>query len=277
MNLKGFFSLLLTYLKLMRVQNGLIASIAVFVTSIIATRSFEFFPIILLGAWIALLIMGGGNALNDYFDHEIDKMSHPERPIPSGKLKRKHALYFSMILFVLGILLGLFLNALAFSIIFMNTIFLILYARYSKFLFIAGNLIIGLLTASVFVFTGAILSTFNLDIVVLAASAFLVMTSREVLKDIQDREGDLKLGAKTLPLKIGVKKARSFSTLLIVLAVAVTHIPYVLKRTNDFYLVGVICTTFVLFMSFFLPPRDSQRVVKLATLLVMGAFVVGVL
>lgn len=277
MSLKSAFSLPLAYLKLMRVQNGLMASIAVFVTSIIATRSFEFFPLILLGALITLLIMGGGNALNDYFDHEIDEISHPERPIPSGKLKRRHAFYFSAILFVLGILLSLFLNAAAFSIVIINTFFLMLYARYSKSLFIAGNFIIGVLTASVFIFSGAILSTINLEIIVLASSAFLVMTSREILKDIQDIAGDSELGARTLPIKIGVRKARSFSTLLILLAISMTYIPYALKTTNNFYLMGVVLTTLLLFMSFFMPARSSQKVVKLATLLIMGAFVVGIL
>lgn len=55
----------------------------------------------------SILLYAGGVVLNDVFDAELDKVERPERPIPSGLIKRSHAAWFGAILLVFGVSLAL--------------------------------------------------------------------------------------------------------------------------------------------------------------------------
>ena len=63
-----------------------------------------FFSIPLLLAMAVVFFVGAGSMpFNDYFDRDIDIVSHPNRPIPSKRLSSKETLYFSLLLFSLGV------------------------------------------------------------------------------------------------------------------------------------------------------------------------------
>lgn len=108
-----------TYLELMRYGNCLMAGFAAVIGTLIAfnilmsgpvsssfARSFPFLDAGLVFL-VVFMVSGAGNAINDYFDIKIDSINRPERPIPSGRVKAKEALYFSYLLFTLGTLLFL--------------------------------------------------------------------------------------------------------------------------------------------------------------------------
>jgi geranylgeranylglycerol-phosphate geranylgeranyltransferase len=101
------------------------------------------------------------------------------------------------------------------------------------------------------------------------------MMSREILKDIEDIQGDSRSGALTLPIKLGVKRARAVSTIFILPAILLIFLPYILKTMDSPYLGLIILATMALIVSFFLQPRKSQKVIKLATVIVLTAFLVG--
>ncbi len=260
------------YLKLMRIGNCLIAFFSILITSFFVSQSFVFRIPVFLGALAALCIMGGGNSLNDYFDYKIDKLNKPYRPIPSGLITRQGALVFSICLFILGIFLALFLNIFALLIVFINTCLLILYARHSKTMSFAGNALIALMTSSVFIYSAVILNIINTNIIVLASSSFFVMTAREILKDIEDLHGDIQSGASTLPVKLGVRHARTISSLFILPAVFLIYIPCVFGTTDGLYLGLILCATAALVASFFLQARQSQKIIKVAAIIVLAAF-----
>ncbi len=259
----------------MRIGNCLIAFFSIFATSLFVSESFELRIPVFIGALAALFVMGGGNSLNDYFDYKIDKLNKPDRPIPSGQITRQRALIFSICLFFAGIFLGLFLNIFALSIIFVNTCLLIVYARYSKKMSFVANILIALMTSSVFIYSGTILNIININIIVLASSAFFVMTAREILKDIEDIHGDNQSGASTLPIKMGIRRARTISTFFMLPAVFLIYVPYLSGTMNSFYLSLVICASIILIISFFLMPKISQKVIKVAVMIVLAAFLVG--
>ena len=48
-------------------------------------------------------LYGGGVVLNDVFDAELDKIERPERPIPSGLIKKSYAALFGIMLLIAGI------------------------------------------------------------------------------------------------------------------------------------------------------------------------------
>ncbi len=263
------------YFRLMRIGNCLIAFFSIFATSFFISETFVLRTQVFIGALAALFIMGGGNSLNDYFDYKIDKLNKPNRPIPSGQIKRQRALIFSICLFFAGIFLGLFLNIFALSIVLINTCLLIVYARYSKKMSFTGNALIALMTSSVFIYSATIINIINIDIIVLASSAFFVMTAREILKDIEDIHGDTQSGASTLPIKLGIRRARTISTLFILPAVFLIFVPYILSTMDEFYLGLILCATAALVVSFFLQAKQSQKIIKVAAIIVLAAFLVG--
>ena len=163
---------------------------------------------------VVFLVSGAGNAINDYFDIRIDSINRPERPIPSGRVKLKEALYFSYLLFVLGTLLAFSINVVCGIIALFNSILLIFYAKTLKGTPLLGNLSIGYLTGSTFLFGASVFGFGGLKaLFVLFLLAALAITAREIVKDIEDMEGDRTEGADTLPLRIGAKKASYLAVL----------------------------------------------------------------
>ncbi|WP_430905658.1 UbiA-like protein EboC [Maribacter sp. 2-571] len=73
----------------------------------------------------SILLYAGGVVLNDVFDHRLDAVERPERPIPSGLVSLRSASSFGAILLILGIgcaflvhsISGFIALALAFSIV----------------------------------------------------------------------------------------------------------------------------------------------------------------
>lgn len=70
---------------------------------ILEERSFApFYPILML-VLATIGLYGGGVVLNDVFDADLDKTERPERPIPSGLIKKSSAAIFGVLLLVIGI------------------------------------------------------------------------------------------------------------------------------------------------------------------------------
>ena len=101
------------------------------------------------------------------------------------------------------------------------------------------------------------------------------MTAREILKDIEDVQGDIDSGASTLPITLGIKKARAVAIIFVIPAICIVFIPSFLGTMNNLHLGFIVCAVAVLFVSFFLKPKISQRIIKLAVLVVLAGFVLG--
>ena len=58
-------------------------------------------------AWLILStigLYGGGVVFNDVFDAELDKIERPERPIPSGLIRKQEAIFLASFLLLLGVI-----------------------------------------------------------------------------------------------------------------------------------------------------------------------------
>lgn len=99
-------------------------------------------PIFLLLSTIGLY--GGGVVLNDYFDVSIDIKERPERPIPSGKVSKKSALVFGILLLGMGLgfafLYQITSGWIAFSII----VLILTYNRFAKHHPVFGPIVMGM-------------------------------------------------------------------------------------------------------------------------------------
>jgi geranylgeranylglycerol-phosphate geranylgeranyltransferase len=228
------------------------------------------------------LISGAGNAINDYFDIRIDSINRPKRPIPSGRIKLKEALYFSYILFALGTLMAFSINPICGLIALFNSLLLILYAKNLKSTPLLGNLSIGYLTGSSFLFGASVLGFEGLKaLFILFLLAALAITAREIVKDIEDMEGDKKEGADTLPLRIGEKKASYFAVFIGFLAVLLSPLPYFMSILGLSYLYFVLLADLGFLAAIYQlmarnNPTKSSKMFKIAMFLALVAFIAGV-
>jgi geranylgeranylglycerol-phosphate geranylgeranyltransferase len=283
-----------TYLELMRYKNCLMAGFASVIGTLIAFNilasglraSYPAGNLPFLNAGLVFLVVflisGAGNTINDYFDIRIDSINRPERPIPSGRVKLKEALYFSFLLFGLGIILAFSINSICGCIALFNSLLLIFYAKILKGTPLLGNLSIGYLTGSTFLFGASVFGLKGLEMLfVLFVLSALAITAREIVKDIEDMEGDKAENADTLPLRIGAKKASYLAVLIGLFAVFLSPLPYLMKVLGLRYLYLVLLADLGFFAAIHQilvrsNPGKSSKMFKIAMFFALLAFVAGV-
>lgn len=222
------------YLEIMRPGNAVMAVVAVLLMSII---SGVFTINVLLGCIVVFIITGAGNSINDYFDHKIDAINKPHRPIPSGRISLKIAGFYSLTLLLIGTILA-FIIGLIPGIIALSTSILMIYYAYSlKRQFLIGNIVISFLTGLTFVFGGVIVGELQASII-LGFYPFLATIAREIVKDMEDVEGDKIEGANTLPIVSGMKVSSIIAALFLV----------ILLTSPVIYFLGILSITFIPFL-----------------------------
>ncbi len=212
------------YLALTRPGNAILTAIAVVAGTFIAAGPdiIEFQAEIMICCISAMMLVGGGNALNDYNDRESDKLNHPKRPIPSGQIKAENALNYAQALLAFGLLI-LFLtleNKMPFVIGLIGVITLIAYENGLKAAGITGNISVGLMSGAVFLYAGMAVNDPGPTLWMFGL-AVLATISREIIKDIQDLEGDQ--DRKTLPTRIGVSNALNLAVCILLVAISLSY------------------------------------------------------
>jgi len=193
------------FLKIIRPFNCLFVIISVLFGAYFRSYASNLTPVI-FGAISAFLIAAAGYVINDFFDIPIDIVNKPKRILPSGKIEPKTAYLFAVLLFILGISASFFTQSFYCVIIaIVNSLLLFLYAKTFKLSFLIGNLLIAYTTASTFLFGGLCNNNVRNSLIIFIF-AFLYTFLREIIKDAEDIEGDKKLAARTLAVKIGRKK-----------------------------------------------------------------------
>ena len=140
---------LFAYLELTRPLNGVIAFISAWLGGMFASqgRVENIVDIrLLLVSISALALLSAGNAINDYCDYNIDRINRPKRPLPSGRIRRRDALIFAIVLVAIGIYLGALINRNATGIAILVGVALVSYAFWLKRTPFVGNLVVSGLT-----------------------------------------------------------------------------------------------------------------------------------
>ena len=233
--------IIIAFIKLIRPVNFLITFVSVIVAGIICLNGIFPAQIIFLAALSAALTSASGNIINDIFDIEIDKTNRPERPLASKKISKNSAMAFYLTLILASLTLAWFINLSAFIIVLTTTIILFIYSKYLKRFTLIGNIVIAFLTGLVFIFGGVAAENPSAAIIP-AVFAFLINLIREIVKDIQDVEGDKKAGVTTFPIRYGFKSSRLLILLLTLLLILFTFFPFITKlyKIEFFILVMVI-------------------------------------
>lgn len=229
---------ILDFIELSRPLNGFIAFISVFLGAFIAVHSLIFSTEILLIAIAALLILSAGNAINDYCDYQIDAINRPNRPIPSGRIRRRDAAIFSSVLMIVGIALSFFVNWKAVFIAILVSIILVVYAVWLKRTPLAGNIIVGILTGMTFT-AGGIAVNSIISTLIPATFALLYTTAREIVKDIEDVDGDSKSGALTAAVIWGENVAKMIAIFFMTSVILFSFVPFLFDIYSWYYFIGV--------------------------------------
>lgn len=232
------------YLEILRPGNAVMAVIAIFLMAVI---SGQFTLEVLMAAVVVFLVTGAGNSINDYFDHKIDAINKPERPIPSGRIALKTALIYSTLLFVVGIILAFSINLLLGIVALLSSILMVFYARDLKTKCLIGNLSISFLTGLCFVFGGIAVGQIIISIY-LGFYAFLMTMAREIVKDMEDMEGDREEGATTLPLVYGTRTSSIIAAFFMITASLTSPVLYLIGIFNLFYLI-ILMVAIIVFIS----------------------------
>lgn len=229
-----------------------------------------------IAAFCVFMVTSGGNILNDLIDVESDRKNHPKRPLVTGQISTSSAKIAFYLLFLIPVVVSAFyLNLYATLLVFIAEILLISYELKTKNLGLSGNLTISVLVGLIFVFGGIALDSAG-RMVFLFLLAFLANLSREIIKDIQDMEGDI--GRKTLPMVIGAKNSSTSVMGIIVALVVISFLPYLLGIFSKYYLAVVTITDAVFILSAyttFKNPEKGQQISKIGMILGLISFAVG--
>lgn len=269
-NRMGEGSVVQSWASLFRIGNSLTGIFGVFLGAVLAIEALphgSHSQIISLQAFSVLTFMCSWNALNDYMDIEIDRENRPERPLPSGKISinsAKKAILLTSSLSIASIILagtiasqtenGLTDWLPSLAIWFFALALLINYESPLSMGFglkdrgLPGNIAISLSVAMVIIFGSAgVNEPLNPRAWTVAIIGFLYNLSREIVKDVEDMEGDR--GRKTLAMRIGPENARMGAWVILLAALASMLFPFSFGIFKESKVVFVIPAMITLLMA----------------------------
>jgi len=204
-----------------------------------------------------VLIAAAGYVINDIFDQATDYDNHPDNVIVGRLISEATAYNMYFALNIIGVGIGFYLsNAIqkpsftgAFIIV---SATLYMYATSLKQMLLVGNIIVALLLS----FSVLIIGLFDLlpatydenraemgimfsMLIDYAAFAFIINLIREIVKDMEDLEGDYNQGMSTLPIALGIKRTAKvvFGLALIAVLVLCWYINTYLMDNKLYYAV----------------------------------------
>jgi 4-hydroxybenzoate polyprenyltransferase len=219
-----------TYIIITRPVNVVITFLVVAVAILISENNPTAWTTIIIVSSAEALIAAAGNIINDYFDIQTDRIAHPQRVLVTNQISKNGAIVFYAALNLISIFLSSTISTTLLIITIITIIVLFHYSARLKRLPLIGNLTVSLLTASAFVYGG-----FAVDnpeaAVVPAVFAFLINMIREIVKDIEDIEGDLTINIKTFPIKYGIDSSKKMILIITLMLFVFTFYPFI----NQFY------------------------------------------
>jgi len=254
LNLIRWPNLLIVALTMILMRYAVIEPVISKISVALSSGSGELTPLSLQFPWydflvlvlVTLCITAGGYVINDYFDIQTDLINRGE-VIVGSKVPRRKAMLWHNILNAAGVGMGFYISWKA-GYFWLGIMFLIVsgllyfYSASYKRQFLVGNLVVAMLTAMVpmlvVIFEWPALYRYyainsvsppQLGIIFywvggFSLFAFLTTMIREIIKDIEDFEGDIAYGRNTIPVVTGILTAKVISVILIAATMALLYI-----------------------------------------------------
>lgn len=187
-----------------------------------------------------VFIAAGGYIINDYFDQNIDQINKPDKVVVNRIISRRWVIFWHLFLSLTGLLLTIYaLPVNQYWHLLLANIFSVFalwfYSTTLKKKLLIGNVLISLLTAWVIgilffaKFPLTEVDFINLQnrkghyfrlMILYASFAFIISLIREVIKDMEDVEGDRKYGCTTMPIALGIVVSKVFVSVWMVVLIA---------------------------------------------------------
>ena len=217
------------YLDLIRYPLFAIPIVATLPGALIASHG-KFTWRVAVALLIALFGYFAGMIKNDYFHHETDKQTNPERPLPSQRLTPRQAIVPASLIYGLCVIGGFLLNRPTGFLVMGLVAISHLYNAIFKAKGILGSLTLpfGIGLLSVF---GALVVSGTVPRLVWYAFAATTLydLGTHITTTFKDISRDEQLGILTTPLQIGIRPALWISAIATVLAFAIALLPYWLE------------------------------------------------
>lgn len=229
--------------------------------------------------WLYLLILASvciaaaGYVINDYFDIKIDAINKPQKNVIDKIVKRRWAIIWHWILSSIGVIVSAYLSyktneKIIFIANFLCVVFLWFYSTTFKKKLLVGNVIIATLTAwvllVVYFYVGADVlmykgfemphaynnyhtrKLFKITMLYVGFS-FIATLIREVIKDLEDMDGDRKYGCNTMPIAWGVPVTKMFTAVWIIVAVGLLSALIVYAWLSGWWVAAIFVMALIIF------------------------------
>ena len=223
------------YLKLLRVGNLAFLAVLLYVMEkwvAYPLLHIETFPE-LMPWWVLLLLIisvvciaAGGYVINDYFDVKIDRINRPDDMVVTRVVSRDAAMRWFQVLTIVGVAAGLAVSwwAKSWNLLFIYVVIpglLWFYSASYKRILMLGNLTVAFISALVpllvamanaeylsYVYSDSLVYTPIIGNLYawlggFALFSFLLTWAREIVKDVEDIEGDREMECRTIPIVWG--------------------------------------------------------------------------
>ncbi|MBN2893060.1 MAG: geranylgeranylglycerol-phosphate geranylgeranyltransferase [Bacteroidales bacterium] len=213
-----------------------------------------------------VILAASGYLINNYFDAELDEKAG--KNVVIGKsISKKSAMNIYVFMNIVAIAIGFYISYLV-GIYKIGFIFVIIsgllwfYSSAYKKMFLIGNLIIALMAAmvpfTIVLFEIPLQYDINKEILLTRGQnlndiifwlagfggfAFIMTLIREIIKDIEDFDGDMAFNANTLPIILGEKTAKfivTFLTLITIAAIGIISFKFLTNTSTIIYVILLI-------------------------------------
>jgi 4-hydroxybenzoate polyprenyltransferase len=164
------------------------------------------------------LVIAGGYIINSFYDSEKDLINKPRKSMLDRLVSQRVKIYAYFVLNFLGVLLASYVSFRA-ALFFSAYVFAIwLYSHKLKKIPFLGNIVSALLAITPFFAIFVYYRNFDTVIFVHALFLFLIILSRELIKDMENLAGDIAQNYQTIAVRYGTQFSKKCVTLLVLLA-----------------------------------------------------------
>lgn len=232
------------YLKLIRYQNLLMLAFMQLVfrylflkQSYVDLALTDFNYILLVIATVC--IAAGGYVINNIMDQDTDEIAKPQNRVVGVSISETVAYNWYIGLTIVGVGIGFYLSNVIYKATFASMFILVatllyMYATSFKQIPVLGNVVVALMLSTSIIIIGLfdILPAIDADnrfrmkeafdiLMHYAIFAFIINLIREIVKDMEDMDGDYQSGINTLPIAIGVQKTKIIVGVLTVISIGI--------------------------------------------------------
>ncbi|OGS63100.1 MAG: prenyltransferase [Flavobacteria bacterium GWF1_32_7] len=184
-------------------------------------------------------IAAGGYVINNIMDQDTDEIAKPQNRVVGVSITETVAYNWYIGLTIVGVGIGFYLSNVIYKPTFASMFILVatllyMYATSFKQIPVLGNVVVALMLSTSIIIIGLfdILPAIDVDnrfrmkeafdiLMHYAIFAFIINLIREIVKDMEDMDGDYQSGINSLPIAIGVQKTKIIVGVLTIISISI--------------------------------------------------------